>query len=134
MNRKLRYAVVLGLFLVTFVTACQGPPGPAGPQGPQGSQGPQGPQGQQGPAGISGYEVVEVNDIYTIHPGHKLVITATCPGGKKVLGGGHETSKVYVRRSAPVDNNKWQLSVENTGNDILGVPIKVRAICAVIDE
>jgi len=117
-NVNLNRTIVFSLFVVPLFTACQGPPGP---QGPQGS------------VGISGYEIVEVSDIYTIQPGHKLVITATCPNGKKVLGGGHEVSRVYVRRSIPVDGQEWQLRVENKSDNILGVPLKVRAICAFVE-
>lgn len=80
----------------------QGDPGPAGPQGPQGDmgsagpqgepgpQGPQGPQGEvgpQGPAGgISGYEIVYAPGSFDSSVEH--VTIATCPDGKRLLGGG----------------------------------------------
>jgi len=100
----------------------QGPQADPGPQGPQGEPGPQGPKGDagdpgaQGPKGdkgiqgikgpkgdkggtgapgISGYE--EVAGPWTnIVKGGITTASVTCPAGKKVLGGGPETSPAYV--------------------------------------
>jgi hypothetical protein len=58
-----------------------GAPGPAGPQGAQGPQGVAGPQGDEGEPGLSGYEIVSTRlDYYETGE-------ATCPDGKRVLGG-----------------------------------------------
>ena len=68
----------------------RGPRGPIGPQGLRGVRGPagtNGTNGTDGTDGVSGYE--EVDEIYADQP---LPIdkgfTASCPTGKKVLGGG----------------------------------------------
>ncbi|MGD9996383.1 MAG: hypothetical protein AB7L17_00600 [Ilumatobacteraceae bacterium] len=55
-----------------------GAPGPAGPQGAQGAQGPAGPQGEPG---LTGYEIVST------HLASSESGEATCPDGKRVLGG-----------------------------------------------
>jgi hypothetical protein len=68
-------------------------PGAQGPQGPQGAQGAQGPQGATGPAGsqgvpgMSGYEIVTGNGASIAGNGAGYDI-ATCPTGKKAIGGG----------------------------------------------
>lgn len=64
------------------LTGATGPMGPQGPQGPQGQTGPQGPAGPQGIPGISGYQQV------TISGSNPAGSAATCPFGKRVLGGG----------------------------------------------
>ena len=46
-----------------------------------------GPAGADGKPGISGYEVVKAGSLFT--PGS--IAAATCPAGKKVLGGGYDT-------------------------------------------
>jgi hypothetical protein len=66
--------------------------GPQGPQGPQGDKGPQGPKGDRGPAGpegppgMSGYQIVSQSSGGG-SPDHQSA-TATCPAGKKAVGGG----------------------------------------------
>lgn len=65
----------------------------AGPQGLQGDVGPsglQGPQGLQGPAGISGLEHVTGSPVSVLR-GENGTSIATCPSGKRVLGGGFST-------------------------------------------
>jgi hypothetical protein len=49
-----------------------------------------GPQGPAGAPGISNYEVVNNHIITDFHPGASYLVSATCPAGKKVLGGGYE--------------------------------------------
>lgn len=60
----------------------QGPIGPAGPQGPIGPQGPKGDPGTGGGGGVTGYVIITVTTF-----GDEEA-RATCPAGKKVLGGG----------------------------------------------
>jgi Collagen triple helix repeat (20 copies) len=86
-------------------TGPQGPAGPAGPQGPPGPQGPAGPTGPagpQGPAGVSGYEVVNgplVSGAVSTYDAE-----ATCPAGKRVLGGGGDQHQFgwFLDDSAPL--------------------------------
>jgi hypothetical protein len=70
----------------------QGPPGPQGPVGPQGPTGPAGPQGPAGPAGgLAGREIVTRD--FTVPRStaeFTYVVTAPCPPGKVVTGGGYE--------------------------------------------
>lgn len=59
---------------------------PRGAQGPQGPAGPSGAAGPQGPPGTSGRET-----IFTTSPITSVsykALTAACPAGKQVLGGG----------------------------------------------
>jgi hypothetical protein len=67
-------------------TGTTGPQGPAGQQGPQGPQGTQGPQGPAGPSGLDGYEVVTASA--SSGSSNLAIADATCPNGKKGLGGG----------------------------------------------
>ncbi len=121
----------------------QGPPGPAGPvglqgaagpQGPQGPIGPAGPQGAQGTPGVAGYEVVAINDHEVPSDGSKL-LTASCTGNKKVLGGGCASSHPNVRLvgSQPVPDTwqhwrcTWATSASSTQANYAGW-----AICATV--
>lgn len=89
----------------------QGPAGPPGPQGPQGGQGPQGPPGPAGGAGPPGPPGVSGHQIVSVAQSHSSVFTfsATCPGGKKPLGGGHNWT------SGSTDVWFWQSSPNSTG-------------------
>jgi Collagen triple helix repeat (20 copies) len=118
----------------------QGPVGPAGPQGPQGVQGIQGPVGPQGPIGpagttISGYERV-ISDQITIEPLGIGGVTAMCPTGKKVLGGGY--SLVIPKETDIVDTSVpdatergWQVHARNQ-SDVFDTMIRAFAICAFV--
>jgi len=53
---------------------------PGGPEGPKGDPGP------PGPPGLSGHEIVVIENKVTA--AYLNAATATCPAGKKVLGGG----------------------------------------------
>jgi hypothetical protein len=91
----------------------QGPVGPAGADGAQGPVGLQGPKGDTGatgatgPAGLSGYQIV-----YNYIPAYTSdsTVTATCPSGKNVIGGGWMVNDGYVipaRASYPQDSSTW---------------------------
>jgi hypothetical protein len=61
--------------------------GPQGPAGPAGPAGPTGPAGPAGPAGsLTGYEIVTFDT--TLQNVDEQIGVATCPAGKRVLGGG----------------------------------------------
>lgn len=77
----------------TAPAGARGPAGPAGepgPRGPAGAAGPKGDTGALGPAGspgVSGYERVEASR--DVLPGAtSVVVTAACPAGKRLIGGG----------------------------------------------
>lgn len=92
--------------------------------------------GPAGPPGISGYEIVEVEQSITMAPGDEGVfVTATCPDGKKVLGGGYSSGGFFTfLNSSPVGDNAWQVLVVNRYTTTFTAPVFVRAICAVVEE
>jgi hypothetical protein len=84
------------------------PAGPRGPAGPQGLAGTPGPAGQQGPAGPPGASEVEIVTSKTDSSTQNFKsIVATCPAGKRAVGGGARLSGVdtadgpFLVRSAP---------------------------------
>jgi hypothetical protein len=132
-------------------TGPQGPQGPIGPVGPVGATGPQGPQGTQGPAGpagISGYEVVTSTTAFNCDGpcGSSTDIKlgfATCPAGKRLMGGGmtrFQGSNVRLVQSGPQGGNSettWFASARQepfvAGENVPGAwSITVAAFCAVI--
>ncbi|EPZ2129186.1 shufflon protein B [Escherichia coli] len=78
-------------------------------------------------AGKGDIEIVKVTASKFRWPG----ATATCPMGKKVIGGGAECSSgigfIWLVRSIPVNNNAWYGYCDTTEN-IIG-KITVHAIC-----
>ncbi|HFV2412373.1 TPA: shufflon system plasmid conjugative transfer pilus tip adhesin PilV, partial [Escherichia coli] len=78
-------------------------------------------------AGKGDIEIVKVTASKLRWPG----ATATCPMGKKVIGGGAECSSgigfIWLVRSIPVNNNAWYGYCDTTEH-IIG-KITVHAIC-----
>jgi hypothetical protein len=118
-----------------------GPAGPAGPQGPKGDKGDpgatgapgapgaQGPAGPAGPlGGLSGYELFRSS--FEIVPGlqHKTVIL-NCSPGKKVVGGGTETSdSMNITDSFPlITGDGWWASAYNPS--LVDQDLRVYVIC-----
>jgi len=114
----------------------QGRPGPQGvaglqglqgPQGAPGLQGPQGSPGPSGPAGVSGYEII--NTMGTLPTNGTILVVATCPSGKRVLGGGYvvpsETDTAPLSR--PEADNAWRVDFKSNGGSGTA---PVYAICA----
>ena len=122
----------------------QGPAGPAGPtgatgaQGPAGPQGPEGPQGQQGPpgpSGVTGYQQVDV--AVDIPGGQGRSITAECPAGKRVFGGGAVLNNSFLTLAeshafdfelSGVQHSGWFIDVRNTA--VFTLTPAAFAICA----
>jgi hypothetical protein len=96
-----------------------GAPGQQGPQGAQGPQGPAGPQGApgpQGPAGtLSGYQVVRFDfDVPNLGWADGK---ATCPTGKRPVGGGFftDSENLHVVHNYPSsDGVSWYILVHNS--------------------
>jgi collagen triple helix repeat protein len=93
-------------------TGSQGPTGQQGPKGDTGSAGPAGPQGPQGPAG---YQVVRFDfDVPNLgEEGGK----ATCPTGKRPVGGGYftDSDNLHVLHNYPsIDGVSWYILVKNS--------------------
>ncbi|ENB5463004.1 shufflon protein B [Escherichia coli] len=78
-------------------------------------------------AGKGDIKIVKVTASKLRWPG----ATATCPTGKKVIGGGAECSSgigfIWLVRSIPVNNNAWYGYCDTTEH-IIG-KITVHAIC-----
>ena len=102
---------------------------PAGPQGPKGDMGIQGAPGLPGPAGVSGWQRV-LSQPVAVGPGLINGSTATCPAGKKVLGGGFITSgsAFEVTYSAAYSDTSWRIEGKNVG--ITSFEVFAQVICA----
>jgi hypothetical protein len=99
------------------------------PAGPRGAQGPKGDKGDPGAAGgFNGYQLV--SDMEILPAGGSKLLVATCPAGKKAIGGGYSSGfPVEVERSYPANNGTaWDVWVNDTDNAAQGVA--VWAICA----
>ena len=106
----------------------------AGPVGPAGAVGPPGLRGPQGEVGISGYEVVLLGGILEIGVRDGF-FEASCPLGKKVLGGGEATFNrdIKILSSSPSDDgSRWFVSTTtSSGNNIATrSAANVRIVCA----
>lgn len=88
-------------------------------------QGPQGDQGEQGPPGLSGYEVVDTATA-NVDPLDYAQITAYCPTGKNVLGGGffiNVLGTLEVVESAPTSAaglSGWHIVAFNHSASVTG--------------
>lgn len=108
-----------------------GPEGPMGPQGLQGEQGPQGLQGLPGPAGISGLEIVTANS--GTQNTDIIYVTAECPVGKKVLGGGFSTAGnnlITVAENGPYYETGWLVHLAQNDLTARLWSVQAFAICA----
>jgi hypothetical protein len=86
-----------------------------------------GSAGAAGPAGISGLEYVD-EPTHDVAAGQAVTWMATCPAGKKVIGGGYSGDGLEVQRSYPFSDTQWAVRVVNlqAGTNFL----KVWAVCA----
>ena len=84
----------------------QGPQGVPGQRGPAGETGPQGPQGPQGVPGLSGLQRVHV--VKDLAAATSDAVSAVCPEGKRVVGGGFSSANVdVVTSTAASDLSGW---------------------------
>jgi hypothetical protein len=94
-------------------------------QGLPGPRGEQGDQGEQGPPGLSGYEVVDTATA-NVDPLDYAQITAYCPTGKNVLGGGffiNVLGTLEVVESAPTSAaglSGWHIVAFNHSDSVTG--------------
>jgi Collagen triple helix repeat (20 copies) len=105
----------------------QGAPGPAGTPGPQGASGPQGQPGTPGPAGVAGYEITSTHQTLSLNG--SIDVTATCPAGKRVIGGGYVAPSVLdtASSSRPEGDTGWRVEFKSNGGN---GDASVYAICA----
>ena len=122
----------------------RGPIGPVGPVGPrgnagiglQGVPGPVGPAGAPGAAGVSGYErVVITTQAEQLGAFGETVRFASCPTGKKVVGGGGiifnaTGGRWFIDSSGPLTDTQWAIAFANiTGIPIAAGQMSIYAIC-----
>jgi hypothetical protein len=120
----------------------EGPKGNAGDQGIQGEKGDKGDIGPQGPigltgstgvAGVIGWEKITGAASPT---GSAPIAVATCPLGKKVMGGGFKASGNYgvvgIVESYPSSDTEWTVAGVS---HVIGVVYSLRAyaICATVN-
>lgn len=105
------------------------------PQGPKGDTGPQGPKGDTGAGGepgVSGLEYIQTASP-SIAPGAIGGTKATCPAGKRPIGGGAVTEQntPIVESYPDEDDGDWSVLVRN---DTASPAILVAyAVCANAD-
>jgi hypothetical protein len=112
----------------------KGDAGVKGDAGEKGGKGDTGAPGAPGRAGVSGYEI-RVND-FTVPAGAAGVASASCPAGKKVVGGGawlfsgdlSDPVTPHVVQSAPVDDSTWEVKID-AGGTIRDWSYRLQAIC-----
>ncbi|MFN8224229.1 MAG: collagen-like protein [Gaiellales bacterium] len=111
-----------------------GPAGPAGPQGAPGATGPAGPAGPQGAPGVSGLQTV-TSDTATDSVAFKSAL-ATCPAGKKLIGGGAmifgQAGSVALDESYPASDTQWKGYATEVNATVGNWYLRVYAICAVV--
>jgi hypothetical protein len=111
--------------------------GQDGSDGQDGTDGQDGADGADGTAGISGYEQVVHAQTYTdVADDDFLTVGVTCPGGKKVLGGGASgfiTAQTHLVSSHPsaADESEWAAIFQATAAADT-VSISAYAICGFV--
>jgi hypothetical protein len=133
---KIRDGAITAAKLAAGVTGPAGPKGDTGSPGavgPQGATGPAGPTGATGAPGISDYEYVEV--IHNVQPGDTSIVrSASCPDGKKLLGGGYaiQDAKFYVTFANTQENDVYGLTARVLPGQAITATSQafVKAICA----
>lgn len=109
------------------------------PQGPKGDKGEKGDRGAPGPAGLSGREVVVA--MSAISSDASRQVTATCPAGKKAIGGGATVQEVFagtpgaiaIRTSIPYFDQGWVASAQEMVPYGSNWWMQAYAVCARVD-
>ena len=100
------------------------------PPGPAGLAGPAGPQGAPGLAGV---EIVTAESADTSLSSHQ--VDATCPAGKRVIGGGAQVyganAEAALDESLPVDATKWRATAYEVNATAENWHVVAFAVCAV---
>ena len=123
-----------GSLLAANFRAGQLPAGPKGDKGERGEKGEKGDKGVKGDPGLSGYEVVKTAPM-TLAANSSVLARATCPTGKKPIGGGgHQASGAggvaYITSSIPIDERQWQAAFKNPTSTQASV--WAYAVCAMV--
>ena len=113
----------------------KGDTGAAGPQGLKGDTGAVGATGPTGAAGVSGYQrVVTTLTNPSLAAGGENVQFATCPSGKRVVGGGfvvfNASGKWSDSSNGAFSETQWVVALANfTGAAISANRVEITAIC-----
>ena len=112
----------------------KGAPGAAGPKGDKGEKGDKGDKGNIGEPGLSGYAIVTKTGSSTTT---SLAVQATCPAGKRAIGGGGFTQTpgagVTVQNSFPVPGGTAWFVVARASNPGAGWNYLAHAVCATVN-
>jgi hypothetical protein len=94
-----------------------------------------GPKGDEGSPGMSGYQIVDGDPGAPSGPNFTAGSTATCPKGKKAVGGGFNASGnasgVRPVHSKPFGENQW---IVQTASDAGDYELTAYAVCVVAAE
>lgn len=111
-----------------------GPAGAPGVKGDPGAAGPKGDKGDPGAPGLAGYEQVVV-EVPSANSSQRTA-TATCPNGKKLIGGGARAvggeGSVVIDESIPVDDSTFRGETDSVGGVGVNHGLVVVAICATV--
>jgi hypothetical protein len=110
----------------------KGDAGPAGSPGPKGDTGATGASGATGSPGASAYEIVQGGPTGSFAPGVSIGTAASCPGGKKALGGGVQASQplAVIDAYPGSGGSSWIADVKNLGAS--STTLTVWAVCATV--
>lgn len=120
----------------TGATGATGPQGPQGATGATGAQGPQGLMGPLGPAGVSGYQIVSTGLLnVTLAADAAATMSVTCPVGKRVVGGGYDTSNttaivLHPIAMFPPAPDTWRVVLRLSQSVGATFQFRVYAVCA----
>jgi hypothetical protein len=106
------------------------------PTGPAGDVGTKGPAGPVGPSGFRGVTYVVGDPVDLTFDGEAETVTASCPEGTRVIGGGTSVDfflAVGTRTSAPSADGKSWVSVVYASNTIVNPRVYPWAMCAAVD-
>ena len=131
-----------GIQGLTGETGSTGPastvPGPTGPTGATGSSGPSGPTGPTGADGVSGWQLIPGTP--SADNEEAKTVTATCPAGKNVVGGGFLTlavtnpDEIVITANYPSSPTVWTVSgtLDQPGGGDDSFALQAFAICVTV--
>jgi hypothetical protein len=119
----------------TGATGSKGDTGATGATGATGPLGLLGPLGPQGLPGVSGYQIVSTAPmIVSLNGNSTTTLSATCPSGKNVIGGGYESSTgafvLHPVAMFPLAPDTWRVTLRLSQTTAQTFTFRVYAICA----